>query len=44
MRNSWDIKSSITAKQTSNPIRAIVDQMKIVPNPAKDMISVSIGK
>lgn len=43
MRNSWDIKSSITAKQTSNPIRAIVDQMKIVPNPAKDMISVSIG-
>ncbi|KJE96524.1 tyrosine aminotransferase [Capsaspora owczarzaki ATCC 30864] len=42
-RTGWDVKQSETAKHTSNPIRAIVDQLKIVPCPGKDLISVSIG-
>jgi len=31
------------AKHTDNPIRKIVDGMKLTPNPDKDMIALSIG-
>lgn len=37
------IQASRSARNTINPIRRIVDRMKIVPNPAKDLISLSIG-
>lgn len=40
----WNIKSSEFAMKTHNPIRAIVDGLKIEPNPMKPMIALSIGK
>ncbi|KAK3809262.1 MAG: tyrosine aminotransferase [Benniella sp.] len=42
-RNSWKISASIVAKRTSNPIRAIVDHIKVKPNPEKSMISLALG-
>ncbi|CAO1417172.1 unnamed protein product [Diamesa hyperborea] len=39
----WDIKVSEFARLTHNPIRAIVEGLKIVPNPEKQMIALSIG-
>ena len=41
---SWSVPSSFMAKNTHNPIRKIVDGMKLTPNPEKEMIAVSIGK
>lgn len=43
-RSSWKVDSSIVSKRTVNPIRQIVDTMKIVPHPEKQMIALSIGK
>lgn len=43
-RRRWHIPASVTAKTTFNPIRSIVDRMKITPNPTKKMIALSIGK
>ena len=40
----WDVKVSEFARLTHNPIRAIVEGLKIVPNPEKQMIALSIGK
>lgn len=40
----WSIKSSEFAMKTHNPIRAIVDGLKIVPNRDKPMIALSIGE
>ena len=37
------IPASFMAKHTDNPIRKIVDGMKLTPNPDKDMIALSIG-
>ncbi|XP_056137668.1 tyrosine aminotransferase [Lampris incognitus] len=42
-RQRWDIKPSKMANNTLNPIRAIVDGMKLSPNPDKPMIALSIG-
>ncbi|KNC80684.1 tyrosine aminotransferase [Sphaeroforma arctica JP610] len=42
-RSGWAVESSIVAKRTFNPIRTVVDQMKIVPHPDKAMIALSIG-
>lgn len=42
-RASWNIQSSRTAKQAHNPIRAIVDKLKLNPNLTKPLISLSIG-
>ncbi|XP_072135182.1 tyrosine aminotransferase [Mobula birostris] len=39
----WNIRASEMSKRTFNPIRTIVDKMKIEPNPKKAMISLSIG-
>jgi len=39
----WKINSSEMARNTLNPIRKIVDEMKITPNPKKEMIALSIG-
>ncbi|KAJ8302851.1 hypothetical protein KUTeg_019247 [Tegillarca granosa] len=43
MRKNWHVPSSEMAKKTFNPIRSIVDNMKITPNPDKEMIALSIG-
>jgi tyrosine aminotransferase len=40
----WSVRSSEFAKCTFNPIRSIVDSMKLEPNPDKYMIALSIGK
>jgi tyrosine aminotransferase len=44
INNVWlPIPASRSARNTINPIRRIVDRMKIAPNPSKQMISLSIG-
>ncbi|GCC20459.1 hypothetical protein chiPu_0019019 [Chiloscyllium punctatum] len=42
-RTKWNVHASEMSKRTFNPIRAIVDNMRIEPNPNKAMISLSIG-
>ncbi|CAL8262711.1 unnamed protein product [Merluccius merluccius] len=42
-RQRWDVRPSEMAVKTRNPIRAIVDGMKLTPNPEKAMIALSIG-
>jgi len=42
-RQKWEVKPSEMANNTLNPIRAIVDGMKLTPNPDKPMIALSIG-
>jgi len=37
------IPASFMAKNTDNPIRKIVDGMKLTPNPDKELIALSIG-
>ena len=43
MSTEWNIVASQMSANTSNPIRKIVDQMKINPNPQYDLIPLSIG-
>jgi len=43
VRQEWSVPASEFAKNTSNPIRKIVDGMKLTPNPEKEMIALSIG-
>ena len=43
-KSKWVVPISEAAENTENPIRRIVDTMKIEPNPKYDFISVSIGK
>lgn len=42
-RTGWNVKMSDFARYTHNPIRAIVEGMKIEPNPEKQLIALSIG-
>ncbi|XP_022097594.1 tyrosine aminotransferase-like isoform X1 [Acanthaster planci] len=42
-RSKWTVRASDMATRTHNPIRAIVDGMKLEPNPNKDFISLSLG-
>lgn len=44
MRMNWEVPASRMSHQTFNPIRNIVDTMKLTPNPEKEMIALSIGK
>ncbi|KAG9329093.1 hypothetical protein JZ751_027078 [Albula glossodonta] len=39
----WNIRASEMSRNTLNPIREIVDGMKLSPNPDKPMIALSIG-
>jgi len=39
----WEVLASKMATETFNPIRTILETMKITPNPDKPMISLSIG-
>ena len=43
-QQAWMVKASDFAKTTFNPIRSIVDSMKLEPHPEKHMIALSIGK
>lgn len=43
-RLRWDVRASDMANNTLNPIRAIVDGMKLTPNKDKAMIALSIGE
>ena len=43
-RQRWDVRPSEMANKTCNPIRDIVDGMKLTPNPEKAMIALSIGE
>lgn len=40
----WNVKVTNFAKLTHNPIRAIVEGLRLEPNPEKQMIALSIGK
>lgn len=40
----WAVRASEMSKKTFNPVRAIVDTMKVEPNPKKAMISLSLGE
>ncbi|KAF9359950.1 hypothetical protein BGX26_010995 [Mortierella sp. AD094] len=42
-RKAWKVNASIVSKRTSNPIRAIVDHIKVKPNVNKSMISLALG-
>lgn len=42
-RNKWNVPISNFSRLTHNPIRAIVEGLKIVPNPDKQLIALSIG-
>ncbi|KAG0259116.1 hypothetical protein BGZ95_004791 [Linnemannia exigua] len=42
-QQSWKVPASIISKRTSNPIRAIVDHIKVKPNANKSMISLALG-
>ncbi|XP_066978407.1 tyrosine aminotransferase-like isoform X6 [Macrobrachium rosenbergii] len=42
-RKIWNVTASNYATNTFNPIRNIVENMQIVPNPEKPMIALSIG-
>ncbi|XP_076163990.1 tyrosine aminotransferase isoform X1 [Ptiloglossa arizonensis] len=39
----WNIQASDIAKRTYNPIRSIVENLIVEPNPTKSLISLSIG-
>jgi len=43
MSKEWKVKASVVSQRISNPIRAIVDNMKVKPNPELPMVSLSIG-
>ena len=43
MTTGWNVTVSKYGKDTFNPIRTILETMKIKPNPTKKMISLSIG-
>ncbi|XP_043524308.1 tyrosine aminotransferase-like isoform X2 [Frieseomelitta varia] len=42
-RGQWNVRASDIARNTHNPIRSIVESLVVEPNPAKSMISLSIG-
>ncbi len=43
VRSEWNIETSKFAQSTSNPVRKMIEQMKIEPNPNLPMIALSIG-
>ncbi|XP_034945668.1 tyrosine aminotransferase isoform X2 [Chelonus insularis] len=42
-RKRWDVRASDIARRTYNPIRSIVENIVVEPNPNKKLISLSIG-
>jgi len=43
VKEEWSVPASKFANDTCNPIRKIIDEMKLTPNPKKEMIALSIG-
>lgn len=43
-RDRWNVEASDIARNTHNPIRSIVESLVVEPNPAKSLISLSIGE
>lgn len=43
-REQWNVCASEIAKRTHNPIRSIIENIIVEPNPSKQMIALSIGK
>ncbi|GAB5590096.1 hypothetical protein Unana1_04996 [Umbelopsis nana] len=41
--SSWNVPASKVAKRAHNPIRQIVDKLKVDPNAQKDLISLALG-
>jgi hypothetical protein len=44
VRNQWEVVPSNIAQRTHNPVRNIVENLRLEPNPEKSMIALSIGK
>ncbi|XP_054712111.1 tyrosine aminotransferase-like [Uloborus diversus] len=42
-KRSWNVRASKIAANTVNPIRSIVENLHVTPNPDKPVISLSIG-
>jgi hypothetical protein len=42
-RSGWSVAPSATARRVFNPIRDIVDNMRVQPHPDKPMINLSLG-
>lgn len=42
--STWNVPASRVAKNAHNPIRQIVDKLKVDPNAQKDLISLALGK
>ncbi|KAI9493118.1 tyrosine aminotransferase [Zychaea mexicana] len=42
-RNAWNVRSSNVSKRAHNPIRQIVDKLKVDPQAQKSFISLSVG-
>ncbi|XP_071448916.1 tyrosine aminotransferase [Hetaerina americana] len=42
-RGGWCVRASALARNTFNPIRAIVENLRLAPHPDKPMIALSIG-
>lgn len=43
-QEGWNVPASRVARDTHNPIRAIVENLNLSPNPDKPMIALSIGE
>jgi tyrosine aminotransferase len=43
-RDKWQVVSSNAARNTHNPIRSIIENLRLEPNPEKPMIALSIGE
>ncbi|XP_045767178.1 tyrosine aminotransferase [Maniola jurtina] len=39
----WEVRASTLARKTTNPIRRIVENLQVEPNPDKELIALSIG-
>lgn len=41
--DSWNVQASVRSLRTINPIRNLIQNMKVEPNPDKELIKLSIG-
>ena len=42
-RKQWVVSASREARETHNPIRVVVERIKVKPNPSLELIRLSIG-
>ncbi|XP_045511488.1 tyrosine aminotransferase [Colias croceus] len=42
-RQEWDVRASTLARNTTNTIRNVVENLQVEPNPQKEFIALSIG-